>query len=60
MTCWSGSSPAGCTLARCCHLVVCLDVFMVGLEDSYVYHSYYCYTCLIMLITLLMLALSKL
>jgi hypothetical protein len=47
-------------LARCCHLVVCLDVFMVGLEDSYVYHSYYCYTCVIMLITLLMLALSKL
>jgi hypothetical protein len=50
-------------LARCCHLVVCLDVFwMDGLEYGYGYgyHDDYCITLIIMLITLLMLALCML
>jgi hypothetical protein len=29
------------SVVRCCHLVVCLDVMMDGLED-YGYHGYYC------------------
>jgi hypothetical protein len=41
-------------LARCCHLVVCFDVLMDGLEDDYVYHVGYCITLIMTSTTLLM------
>jgi hypothetical protein len=40
-------------LTRCCHLVVCLDILMDGLEDYG--HDHYCITLIMMLITFLML-----
>jgi hypothetical protein len=47
------------SIARCCHLVVCLVALMDGLEDGYGY-NYHSYALIIMLITLMMLDLCML